>query len=90
MDPLTTMLDQESQSSPDPLGYYRTLGVGPLADSSEIKAAFRYKAKLLHPDRNPSEEARQEFNTVLALNPGDANSLRQLDALAAGASAQRQ
>ncbi len=58
------MLDQESQSSPDPLGYYRTLGVGPLADSSEIKAAFRYKAKLLHPDRNPSEEARQEFLEV--------------------------
>jgi hypothetical protein len=55
------MLDQESRSLSDPLGYYRTLGVGPLADASEIKAAFRYKAKLLHPDRNPSEEARQKF-----------------------------
>ena len=58
------MLDQESRSLSDPLGYYRTLGVGPLADASEIKAAFRYKAKLLHPDRNPTEEARQEFLDV--------------------------
>jgi len=58
------MLDQESRSLSDPLGYYRTLGVGPLADASEIKAAFRYKAKLLHPDRNPSEEARQKFLEV--------------------------
>jgi hypothetical protein len=58
------MLDQESRSLSDPLGYYRKLGVGPLADASEIKAAFRYKAKMLHPDRNPSEEARQEFLEV--------------------------
>lgn len=58
------MLDQESRSLSDPLGYYHTLGVGPLADTSEIKAAFRYKAKLLHPDRNPSEGARQEFLEV--------------------------
>lgn len=58
------MLDQENRSIADPLGYYRALGIGPLADASEIKAAFRYKAKLLHPDRNPSEEARLEFLEV--------------------------
>src|SRR5579859_4416682 len=58
------MLDQENRSSSDPLGYYRTLGIGPLADASEIKAAYRYKAKLLHPDRNPTEEARLEFLEV--------------------------
>jgi hypothetical protein len=58
------MLDQENRSLSDPLGYYRILGVGPLADASEIKAAYRYKAKLLHPDRNPSEEARLEFLEV--------------------------
>jgi len=58
------MLDQDSRSLSDPLGYYQKLGVGPLADTSEIKAAFRYKAKMLHPDRNPSEEARQEFLEV--------------------------
>ncbi len=58
------MLDQDLQSLSDPQGYYRALGVGPLADASEIKAAFRYKAKLLHPDRNPTEEARLEFLDV--------------------------
>ena len=58
------MLDQETRSLSDPLGYYHKLGVGPLADASEIKAAFRYKAKLLHPDRNPTEEARLEFLEV--------------------------
>ena len=58
------MLDQETQSISDPLGYYRALSVGPLADAADIKAAYRYKAKLLHPDRNPSEEARQEFIEV--------------------------
>ena len=58
------MLDQENRSSVDPLGHYRALGVGPLADASEIKAAYRYKAKLLHPDRNPSAEAEQEWLAV--------------------------
>jgi len=58
------MLDQDLRSLSDPQGYYRALGVGPLADASEIKAAFRYKAKLLHPDRNPTEEARLEFLDV--------------------------
>ena len=58
------MLDQENRSVSDPLGYYRALGVGPLADASELKAAYRYKAKLLHPDRNKSDEARLEFLEV--------------------------
>jgi hypothetical protein len=58
------MLDQTNQSLSDPLGYYRALSIGPLADAGDIKAAYRYKAKLLHPDRNPSEQARQEFLEV--------------------------
>ena len=55
------MFDQGNRSEYDPLGYYRALNIGPLADASDIKAAYRFKAKLLHPDRNPSEEARLEF-----------------------------
>jgi hypothetical protein len=58
------MFDQGNRSAYDPLGYYRALNVGPLADAGDIKAAYRYKAKLLHPDRNPSEEARLEFMDV--------------------------
>jgi hypothetical protein len=34
----------------DPKGYYALLGVGPEAPSTAIHAAFRRKAKLLHPD----------------------------------------
>ncbi|HIJ63891.1 MAG TPA: DnaJ domain-containing protein [Rhodospirillaceae bacterium] len=35
-----------------------------MADAAEIKAAFRYQAKLLHPDRNVSDEATQQFQRV--------------------------
>jgi hypothetical protein len=34
----------------DPKGYYATLGVDPHAPANRIHAAFRAKAKLLHPD----------------------------------------
>ncbi len=49
----------------DPLGHYAALGIGPLADTAEIKAAYRYRAKLLHPDHNPSNEASQDFQRVV-------------------------
>ena len=45
----------------DPQGHYAALGVGPLADAAEIKAAYRYRVKLLHPDYNPSEDAADDF-----------------------------
>jgi hypothetical protein len=45
----------------DPKGYYRELGVRPNADASAIKAAYRARAKELHPDRNPSADAAEAF-----------------------------
>jgi hypothetical protein len=54
-----------TRSPADPMGYYAVLGVGPLADADEIKAAYRQKAKILHPDLNPFDEARREFLAVV-------------------------
>ncbi|OIQ73999.1 curved DNA-binding protein [mine drainage metagenome] len=48
----------------DPRGYYAALEVGPLADLAEIKAAYRQKAKYLHPDRNPTADAAEEFMRI--------------------------
>jgi curved DNA-binding protein CbpA len=36
--------------------YYRVLGVPRSATAAEIKAAFRKKAQLFHPDHNPGKE----------------------------------
>lgn len=55
------MRDETSHPPSDPQGYYATLGIGPLADPAEIKAAYRGQAKRLHPDINPSEQASQDF-----------------------------
>lgn len=48
----------------DPQGLYAILGVGPLADQAEIRAAFRKKVKLVHPDFNPADDAPQRFQTL--------------------------
>lgn len=45
----------------DPKGYYGVLGLTPRADGAAIKRAYRSRAKLLHPDRNPSPRAVAEF-----------------------------
>lgn len=48
----------------DPRGYYRILGVVPGASAEMIKAAYRRRAKDLHPDRNPRPDARDEFQRL--------------------------
>ncbi|GAA0601820.1 DnaJ domain-containing protein [Caenispirillum bisanense] len=53
-----------SRAVADPKGFYRILGVAPDADGTAIKAAYRTRAKELHPDRNPSAHAAEAFAKV--------------------------
>ena len=53
-----------SRAVADPKGFYRILGVAPDADATAIKAAYRTRAKELHPDRNPSAHAGEAFSKV--------------------------
>jgi hypothetical protein len=48
-------------SNRDPKGYYGWLNVLPTASIAEIKAAFRQRAKELHPDHNKSPHAVKQF-----------------------------
>lgn len=48
----------------DPKGYYIALGIDESADADAIKAAYRSKAKRLHPDFNPSPIAAKQFHRL--------------------------
>jgi len=44
--------------------YYRIMGLQPAATLAEIRIAYRKKASVLHPDRNPSEQAHAAFQEM--------------------------
>src|SRR5436853_5618486 len=48
----------------DPKGYYIALGIDESADADAIKAAYRNKAKRVHPDFNPSPIAAKQFHRL--------------------------
>jgi hypothetical protein len=50
----------------DPLKYYSILGLSSTATDADIKAAFRRRAMELHPDRNRSTDATQQFQLLNA------------------------
>lgn len=45
----------------DSLGYYAALGVSVSATTTEIKRAFKERARLLHPDHNRAPDATRKF-----------------------------
>jgi DnaJ-class molecular chaperone len=44
--------------------HYEKLGVSPLAGADAIKLAYRRRAALYHPDKNPAPEAATRFREV--------------------------
>jgi hypothetical protein len=50
----------------DPKGYYRALGVDRTASADDLKAAFRQRAKLLHPDGNGAAGDKEAFRLLVA------------------------
>ncbi|HZG01522.1 MAG TPA: J domain-containing protein, partial [Chitinophagales bacterium] len=51
-------------TSPMMPDYYKLLEVGNDASDMEIKRAYRRKVQQLHPARNPSPEAVEQFNLI--------------------------
>lgn len=61
--------------------YYGLLGVAPDATAETIKSAYRKKAALFHPDRNPESDAAAKFRAVQEAYEllGDANRRKAYD-----------
>ena len=57
------LMSQQAQAK-SKVEYYRLLDIPPNACLTEIREAYFRKAKLLHPDINPSEEAKVQFAQV--------------------------
>lgn len=53
-----------AHTNPDPKGYYRTLGVSAGVNDAAIKAAYRRRAKDLHPDLNPDADTHDAFQRL--------------------------
>jgi DnaJ-class molecular chaperone len=60
-DPDTAHSDSKSDPQSD---HYTALGLASSASLADIKKAFRQKAALYHPDRNPSPDASKRFRAV--------------------------
>ena len=50
--------------NPPSKSHYEVLGIMPDATHTEVREAFFRKAKELHPDVNPAEDARERFEEV--------------------------
>jgi DnaJ-class molecular chaperone len=44
--------------------HYQMLGISPIATTDAVKLAYRKKAALYHPDKNPAPEAAARFREV--------------------------
>lgn len=48
----------------DPKGYYKTLNIAPSATLDDVKAAYKKRAKELHPDINKNKDSTAEFQKL--------------------------
>lgn len=61
--------------------YYSILGINPTHDINEVKKAYREKAKLLHPDKNSTPTAKEQFQELAEAYEtlSDPNKLKQYE-----------
>ena len=57
-------MDKAETYNRDVLGYYRILGVTPSTDDNLLKQKYHERAKVWHPDRNSSDEAKENFQKL--------------------------
>lgn len=57
-------MDKAETYNKDVLGYYRILGVPSNVDDNLLKQKYHERAKVWHPDRNSSDEAKENFQKL--------------------------